>query len=157
MSHVLDDLQWRGLLAHSTDLDALRAEMIGTMRDMSVNPQVFSVVQAATQARIEGGLNTVVDSTNLRARDRRALRDCVPADGKILYHVIDRPLEEKHRDAGWRADVKVARRDGTMVSLIDKMHQSFKGSIKAILAARRSGRPTAQETAFVPLPAGQHA
>jgi tyrosyl-tRNA synthetase len=25
--HVLDDLQWRGLIAHSTDLDALRAEM----------------------------------------------------------------------------------------------------------------------------------
>ena len=25
--HVLDDLEWRGLLAHSTDLDALRAEM----------------------------------------------------------------------------------------------------------------------------------
>jgi tyrosyl-tRNA synthetase len=26
-SHVLDDLEWRGLIAHSTDLDALRAEM----------------------------------------------------------------------------------------------------------------------------------
>ncbi|HET7357667.1 MAG TPA: tyrosine--tRNA ligase [Nocardioidaceae bacterium] len=26
-SHVLDDLAWRGLIAHSTDLDALRAEM----------------------------------------------------------------------------------------------------------------------------------
>ncbi len=25
--HVLDDLEWRGLLAHATDLDALRAEM----------------------------------------------------------------------------------------------------------------------------------
>jgi tyrosyl-tRNA synthetase len=25
--HVLDDLEWRGLLAHTTDLDALRAEM----------------------------------------------------------------------------------------------------------------------------------
>jgi len=25
--HVLDDLEWRGLLAHSTDLDALRTEM----------------------------------------------------------------------------------------------------------------------------------
>ncbi len=25
--HILDDLQWRGLLAHATDLDALRAEM----------------------------------------------------------------------------------------------------------------------------------
>ncbi|MCE4540362.1 carbon starvation protein A [Pelomonas sp. P7] len=30
-------------------------------------------------------------------------------------------------------------------------------SVKSILAARRQGRPTAQETAFVPLPAGQHA
>ncbi len=27
MTHVLDDLQWRGLLAHSTDLDALREEL----------------------------------------------------------------------------------------------------------------------------------
>ena len=26
-THILDDLQWRGLIAHSTDLDALRAEM----------------------------------------------------------------------------------------------------------------------------------
>ena len=24
MTHVLDDLRWRGLLAHHTDLDALR-------------------------------------------------------------------------------------------------------------------------------------
>ncbi|HEV6965557.1 carbon starvation CstA family protein [Roseateles sp.] len=33
----------------------------------------------------------------------------------------------------------------------------FVYSVKSILAARRQGRPTAQETAFVPLPAGQHA
>ena len=26
-THVLDDLEWRGLIAHSTDLDALRAEL----------------------------------------------------------------------------------------------------------------------------------
>jgi tyrosyl-tRNA synthetase len=25
--HVLDDFAWRGLIAHSTDLDALRADM----------------------------------------------------------------------------------------------------------------------------------
>ena len=25
--NLLDDLEWRGLIAHSTDLDALRAEM----------------------------------------------------------------------------------------------------------------------------------
>ncbi|RJK96694.1 tyrosine--tRNA ligase [Vallicoccus soli] len=27
MTHILDDLEWRGLVAHSTDLDALRAAM----------------------------------------------------------------------------------------------------------------------------------
>ena len=27
MTDVLDDLLWRGLIAHSTDLDALRAEL----------------------------------------------------------------------------------------------------------------------------------
>jgi tyrosyl-tRNA synthetase len=25
--HLLDELEWRGLIAHSTDLDALRAEL----------------------------------------------------------------------------------------------------------------------------------
>jgi tyrosyl-tRNA synthetase len=29
--HVLDELEWRGLIAHSTDLDALRAELSGGM------------------------------------------------------------------------------------------------------------------------------
>jgi tyrosyl-tRNA synthetase len=33
LPHVLDDLEWRGLIAHATDLDALRAEMdAGPMR-----------------------------------------------------------------------------------------------------------------------------
>jgi carbon starvation protein len=30
-------------------------------------------------------------------------------------------------------------------------------SVKAIMAARRNGKATTQETAFTPLPAGQHA
>ncbi|HEU4515062.1 MAG TPA: tyrosine--tRNA ligase [Nocardioidaceae bacterium] len=29
--HILDELEWRGLIAHSTDLDALRAELSGGM------------------------------------------------------------------------------------------------------------------------------
>ena len=33
--HVLDDLEWRGLIAHSTDLDALRAEMDARARSGS--------------------------------------------------------------------------------------------------------------------------
>jgi tyrosyl-tRNA synthetase len=29
--HLLDELEWRGLVAHSTDLDALRAELSAGM------------------------------------------------------------------------------------------------------------------------------
>jgi predicted kinase len=122
--------------------DALRIEIAGTLRDMSCNAQVFSVMHAMTAARIKGGLKTVIDATNLRARDRRRLRDCAPEGGEIFYHVIDRPLEEKHRDAGWRDEVEIAMRDGSKMKLIDKMHQSFNGAKKAILAGDSDPRVT---------------
>ena len=122
--------------------DQLRIEIAGTLRDMSINGQVFAAMHAMTKARIAGGLNTIIDATNLRARDRRALRDCATADTKIFYHVIDRPLEEKHRDAGWRDEVEIAMRDGSKVKLIDKMHTSFKSGIKHILAGDDDPRVT---------------
>ena len=119
--------------------DALRVEIAGTLRDMTVNDQVFSAIRAMVKARIVSGLTTIVDATNLRARDRRALRDLVPArNGWIYYHVIDRPLEEKHRDAGWRDDVVM----GNGKKLIDHHHQSFKSSTKAIMAGDDDPRVT---------------
>ena len=117
--------------------DALRMEIVGTLRDMSINDQVFSVMHAMTKARIEGGLNTIIDATNLRSRDRRALRDCTPADAEIFYHVIDRSLEEKHRDAGWRDEVLIGE-----VKLIDYHARSFKDGLKAILAGDDDPRVT---------------
>jgi len=122
--------------------DALRMEIAGTIKDMSINDQVFSVMHTMAKARIAGGLDTIIDATNLRSRDRRALRDCATADTEIFYHVIDRPLEEKHRDAGWRDDVMILNRDGSKTKLIDKHAQSFKGSLKAILAGDDDPRVT---------------
>ena len=122
--------------------DALRIEIAGTLRDMSCNAQVFAAMHAMTKARIEGGLNTIIDATNLRARDRRALRDTVPQDGAIWYHVVDRPLAEKHRDAGWRDEVKIATAAGPVVKLIDKHHQSFRSGIKHIMAGDNDPRVT---------------
>ena len=122
--------------------DNLRIEIAGTLRDMSANPQVFWVMHAMAKARLAGGLTTIIDATNLRSRDRRAFRDVAAPNAKIFYHVIDRPLEEKHRDAGWRAEVEIAMRDGTKMSLIDKQAQSFKGGIKYILAGDDDPRVT---------------
>jgi predicted kinase len=94
-------------------------------------------MHALTKARLAGGLKTIIDATNLHARDRRAFRDCATADTRIFYHVIDRPLEEKHRDAGWRDEVVI-----NGVKLIDKHAQSFKSGIKHILAGDDDPRVT---------------
>ncbi len=122
--------------------DDLRMEIAGTIRDMSINGQVFRVMHALTTARLDGGLKVVIDATNLRSRDRRALRDCAPADAEIFYHVIDRPLAEKHRDAGWRDDVMLTNRDGSTIKLIDKHALSFKGSLPHILTGDDDPRVT---------------
>ena len=118
--------------------DQLRVEITGDMADQSANAQVFSAMHAMVKARITSGLTTIVDATNLRARDRRALRDLVPTkNGWIYYHVIDRPLNEKLASAGWRADVMIKGK-----SLIHSHHQSFKSGIKHILAGDDDPRVT---------------
>ena len=130
--------------------DQLRSYIAGDFRDQSKNDQVFYALHRLVEARVKSGLLTVVDATNLRSRDRKALRDLVPADGNIYYHVIDRPLAEKHRDAGWRDYVMVKRRQSTGdgeavyvdVKLIDKHHQSFQSAKKLILRGDDDSRVT---------------
>ena len=108
--------------------DELRQEFTGDFRDQSVNEAVFSAFHLLIKARVTAGLNTVADATHLRAQDRRAIRNLCPANTSIHYHVMDRPLEEKHRDAGWRDSVVIKG-----VKLIDKHHESFQASKAAIL------------------------
>lgn len=109
--------------------DALRAELNrGDILDQTKNQQVFAALRAIVKTRLEHGLDTVVDATNLRNRDRRALRDVTPRTSRIVYHVIDRPLADKHRDAGWRKDVMVKGQN-----LIDYHHHIFQANLKDIL------------------------
>ncbi len=119
--------------------DALRIALVGTLRDMSINAQVFSAMHAITKARLENGLDTVIDATNLHARDRRALRDCAEADTEIFYHVIDRPLVDKHRDAGWRDEVVIR---ASKKKLVDHHHQSFMSGLPTILRGDDDPRVT---------------
>jgi predicted kinase len=110
--------------------DALRAGINnGDIKNQSNNTQVFSALRAIVKARIENGLDTVVDATNLRNKDRRVIRDAVPRTCHIFYHVIDRPLKEKHKDAGWRAEVSIKGK-----LLIDYHHHIFRSNIKAIMS-----------------------
>lgn len=117
--------------------DRLREQLTGDQGNQSMNDQVFMAAHAIVKARIESGLDTVFEATNLRARDRRAVRDVVPSNTTINYLVINRPIEERRRDAGWRDTVMI----GDM-PIIDKHDQTFRSGLKHILAGDNDPRVT---------------
>jgi hypothetical protein len=120
--------------------DVIRERMTGDPGDQSKNAEVYAALHAIVKTRIKHGLSTVVDSTNLRARDRRAIRDVVPQDTQITYIVIDRPLTEKIRDGGWRLGVDI---DG--VPLMSKHARTFQSGLKHILAGDSDPRVTVED------------
>jgi len=126
--------------------DNLRVRLCGDFKDQSKNAQVFDAAHALIKVRIESGLHTIVDATNLRNRDRRAIRDLVPDNTKITYVVIDRPLRDKERDGGWRNNIKFpttnAKGDACEITLIAKHDMTFKSNLKDILAGDGDPRVT---------------
>jgi len=110
--------------------DDIRAQLCGDFQDQSKNFQVFNALHALVKARIDNGLSTVVDATNLKNRDRRAIRDLCPSNCRIIYHVVDRPLKDKMRDGGWR--LQVFPRDG--LTLVEVHDQVFRANLKDILS-----------------------
>ena len=133
-----------GVMGDVVSSDALREKITGKILDQSANTQVFAALHAITKARIENGLTTVVDATNLRAADRRKLRDLCPNDTVIHYHVIDRPLNEKVRDGGWRNNVAIGK-EGHKETLITAHDKRFKSALKHILAGDNDPRVTVHD------------
>lgn len=120
--------------------DAIRQTLCGDFQDQSKNNQVFKALHAIVKTRIENGLLTVVDATNLRNSDRMAIRDLVPSNTEIEYNVIDRPLEEKLKTGGWRLEV-----ENKGVGLIERHDHIFKSNIEAIMAGDNDPRVTVRD------------
>lgn len=128
---------WHLLTHQIVSSDLLRAEICGDFKDQSKNDQVFAALHAIVKARITNGLDTVVDATNIRRKDRTTLLDLVPFNTKIEYHVIDRPMAEKQRDAGWRAEVVSKGQP-----LIERHAEVFKNNLPMILTGDNDPRVT---------------
>lgn len=126
--------------------DSLRAQFCGDFRDQSRNAEVFHALHEIVRLRVRLGLLCVVDATNIRNADRKAVTACAPENAAIEYHVIDRPLDEKRRDAGWRAEVRV-KGDRP---LIDAHHDTFRQNLKDILAGDNDPRVTVVDLRKVP-------
>lgn len=116
---------------HIISSDEIREDLCGDFRSQERNEEVFGALHAIVKTRLERGLPAVVDATNLRRKDRMAVAALAPEGGQVRYIVIDRPIEEKYRDAGWRAEIKDA--DGQPFDLIAKHAQTFASQMKDIL------------------------
>jgi len=108
--------------------DLIRQHICGDFKDQSKNDQVFAALHALVKARVEHGLDVVVDATNIRAKDRRALRELAPDNATIHYILINRSMEDKIRDGGWRNDVMIKGQ-----SLIERHEEVFRMNLKDIL------------------------
>ncbi|QAY80406.1 AAA family ATPase [Sphingosinicella sp. BN140058] len=104
--------------------DELRMQLYG---DLGHAPEalarVWKLAHGLIRARLDAGVFTVLDATNLKAEDRRRVLENLPRGVFARYVVIDRDLAEKERDRGWRSE-----------ELVLKQHRLFRKEEKAILA-----------------------
>ena len=109
--------------------DDLRREYTGDHRLQTRNDDVFTALHRIAKARLDSGLPVCIDATNLRRRDRLACVALAPVGAPIEYVVIDRPLADKHRDAGWRDTVEVQGKP-----LVEYHHERFQSALKDIMS-----------------------
>lgn len=104
--------------------DTIRQQLCGDFRDQSKNDEVFAAVHALVATRLKHGLDVYLDATNLRRKNRL---DAVALanGGAVFYLVMNRPMEDKRRDGGWRNEV-----DG----LLEKHENTFNSQLSDILA-----------------------
>lgn len=114
--------------------DETRQHITGSVMDQTQNNRVWSYIHDRVVANIKHGLDTILDSTMLRNRDRKKLLDLLPPNTPIKYIVINRPLADKLAERGWRSDELVRRHD-----------QIFKSNLSAILAGDNDPRVTVED------------
>lgn len=115
--------------------DAIREEMFGS--NIAPGPQspVFATAMERLCDRLARGETAVLDATNIQRRFRLQIVDLAPPDMTVEYIVIDRDMEEKRRDGGWRNE-----REG----LLEGHARTFAQELGDIL--RGDGRPNVSVT-----------
>lgn len=107
--------------------DKVRDELFGGHEEgQGHNPEdlarTWRYVHDIIRARLQNGVFTVLDATNIRAKDRKAVLENVPKGVLVKYILIDREYNTKLLTRGWRPE-----------KLIEKHHQTFKQNLKLIL------------------------
>ncbi|WP_165356523.1 AAA family ATPase [Sphingosinicella sp. BN140058] len=103
--------------------DALRLQLYGNLGHApEALRRVWKLAHGLLRARLDAGVFTVLDATNLRAEDRLRVLDALPRGVFARYVIIDRDLGEKLRDRDWRSE-----------DLVMKQHRLFRAEERNIL------------------------
>lgn len=65
---------------------------------------IFRHVRANSARILSKGRDVIVDAMHVEPEHRKRQAATAPPDIKVRYVIIDRPLEEKQRDGGWRLE-----------------------------------------------------
>lgn len=118
--------------SHVISSDQYRSDLCGDFKSQEKNNEVFAAVHETAKARLKHGLPVVIDATHLRRKDRMTAAQLLPHQNEVRYVVINRSMESKRRDGGWRNDIKDG--EGKPFDLLAKHEQTFNSQIKDILA-----------------------
>lgn len=109
--------------------DVLRDLITGDFKDQTQNMRVFHTMHKLAKTRLDLGLPVILDATHIKRADRIAAVKLVPNSIPVQYVVVDRPLEQKLKDGGWRLDVKMMNGK----NLVQQHDEIFKSNLKDIL------------------------
>lgn len=94
----------------------------------------FSAMRAIIKARIDSGLDTIIDATNLDRKSRMEYfkhlgitEDTIDDVCRVQYHIFDRPLETKLED------FLTKKPNHTNVDVIQRHHIKFQSSVSHAL------------------------
>ena len=111
-------------------LDAIRAELTGDFRRQDYNHIVLEQARSRAAAKLALGERAVIDAANLLPRERLEFGRLAAAHGVPLYYlVVNRPLEHKRADAGWRNAVH-AKGGKTLVEHQDAVFAAGESEIR---------------------------
>lgn len=110
--------------------DHMREVICKNFKDQTKNMQVFEAVHETVKTLLLNGVDVVLDATNIKDADRKKSVLSAPAGCNIHYVVVDRSLQDKIRDAGWRNDVTIKGKN-----LVEYHHNTMQSNLKAILSA----------------------
>lgn len=115
--------------------DTLRLQLYGELlHSPEALSRVWKLAHGLIRARLEAGVRTVLDATNLKQDDRAKVLDLLPRGVFARYIVIDRDLNLKIRERGWRPE-----------ELILKHHRLFRSEERNIMAGDQHPYVTVQD------------